>query len=100
MLRHWQSQHRRISRTTERRFIGIQGEGHAPVNAVVKRVRVLIHESTVYHTLGLGQCYMLAALDTFVASPFAAPEDSTTRDVTCSVYDVCNDVVCNACACQ
>ena len=39
-------------------------------------------------------------IDTFVASPFAAPVDSTTRDVTCSVYDVCNDVVCNACVCQ
>ena len=35
MLRHWQSQQRRISRTTDRRFLGIQGEGHAPVNAIV-----------------------------------------------------------------
>ena len=43
---------------------------------------------------------IMLELDTFVASPFAAPIDSTTRDVTYSVYDVCNDVVCNACVCQ
>ena len=35
MLRHWQSQQRRINRIPDRRFIGIQGEGHAPVNAIV-----------------------------------------------------------------
>ena len=35
MLRHWQSQQRRINRAADRRFIGIQGEGQASVNAIV-----------------------------------------------------------------